>query len=174
MTWKKSKIISKTLDTSINKIKSLRSLEGIRGTLKKEGKKVVFTNGCFDMIHSGHVHLFREAKKLGDVLIVAVNDDRSIRKIKGKSRPIFPLEERLEILEAIEHIDFLFSFPEETPRKAISVLLPDVLVKGEDWKKNEVVGRKEVEEGGGKVVLVPLRKGQSTTSLLEKIIHSYD
>ncbi|UCE43274.1 MAG: adenylyltransferase/cytidyltransferase family protein [Candidatus Aminicenantes bacterium] len=165
-------MISKTLDTSINKIQSLQSLQKIRAVLGEKGKQVVFTNGCFDLIHSGHVFLFKEAKKLGDVLIVAINDDRSIRKIKGATRPIFPLAERLEILEAIEHIDYLIPFPEETPQKVISVLLPDILVKGEDWKRNGVVGRKEVEEAGGKVVLVPLCKGQSTTSLLEKILHS--
>ena len=156
---------------SINKIHSLRIFEKIRIALKKQGKKVVFTNGCFDLIHSGHVFLFKEAKKLGDVLIVAVNDDRSIRKIKGASRPIFPLDERLEILEAIEHIDYLIPFTEETPHKLISVLLPDVLVKGEDWRKDGVVGRKEVEEAGGEVVLVPLCKGQSTSSLIDKISH---
>jgi len=160
------------LVTSINKIQSLRSLEEIRASLKKEGKKVVFTNGCFDLIHNGHVHLFKEAKKLGDVLIVAVNDDESIRTIKGASRPIFPLAERLEILEAIEQVDYLIAFSEETPQKIISVLLPDVLVKGEDWKKNEVVGRKEVEEAGGEVVLVSLRKGLSSSSLLERILNT--
>lgn len=160
--------------TSINKIHSLQSLAEIRETLEKEKKKVVFTNGCFDLIHGGHVHLFREAKKLGDVLIVAVNDDHSIRTIKGPSRPIFPLAERLEILEAIEYIDYLVSFPEETPRQIISVLFPDVLVKGADWKKDEVVGRKEVEEAGGKVVLVSLHKGQSTTSLLERILNTVE
>ena len=106
---------------------------------------------------------------LGDVLIVAVNDDRSIKTIKGDSRPIFPLTERLEILEAIEYIDYLVSFSEETPQKVISTLLPDILVKGKDWKKDDVVGRKEVEEAGGAVVLVSLCEGQSTTSILEKI-----
>ena len=159
---------------SINKIQSLQSLGKIRAALGEEGKKVVFTNGCFDLIHSGHVFLFKEAKKLGDVLIVAINDDQSIRKIKGASRPIFPLAERLEILEAIEHIDYLLPFSEETPQKVISVLLPDVLVKGEDWKKNGVVGREEVEKAGGEVALVTLRQGQSTTALLEKIRHSLD
>lgn len=156
--------------TSINKIQSLPSLEGIRKTLKKQGKKVVFTNGCFDLIHGGHVHLFREAKKLGDVLIVAVNDDRSIRMIKGPSRPIFPLGERLEILDAIEYIDYIVSFPDETPLNVISALLPDILVKGADWKIDEVVGRKEVEEAGGKVVRVSLHKGPSTSSLLQRIL----
>jgi D-beta-D-heptose 7-phosphate kinase/D-beta-D-heptose 1-phosphate adenosyltransferase len=162
------------LATSINKIHSLRNLEEIRAALKREGKRVVFTNGCFDLIHGGHVFLFKEAKKLGNVLMVAVNDDRSIRMIKGPSRPIIPLAERLEILEAIEQVDYLLPFSEETPQRVISILLPDVLVKGKDWKKDEVVGRKEVKEAGGKVVLVPLYKGQSTTSLLEKIIHSLD
>ena len=158
--------------TSINKIHSLRSLGEIRAVLKKEGKRVVFTNGCFDLIHSGHVFLFEKAKNLGDVLVVAVNDDRSIRKIKGASRPIFPLTERLEILDAIEHIDYLIPFAEETPQRVISLLLPDILVKGEDWKKNGVVGREVVEQAGGKVVLVSLYEGQSTSSLLEKIILS--
>lgn len=156
----------------INKIYSLSRLVKIRESLQKEGKKVVFSNGCFDLLHSGHVHVFREAKKLGDVLIVAVNDDRSIKRIKGDSRPIFPLAERLEILEAIEYIDYLVTFSEETPQNVINALLPDVLVKGEDWKRKEVVGGKEVEEAGGEVVLVPLCPGQSTTSLLERIIHA--
>jgi D-beta-D-heptose 7-phosphate kinase/D-beta-D-heptose 1-phosphate adenosyltransferase len=140
--------------------------------LKQQGRKVVFTNGCFDLLHAGHVHLFQKAKELGDVLIVAVNDDRSIRMIKGVSRPIFPLEERLEILAAIEYIDYLVPFPEKTPQKIISILLPDVLVKGADWRMDEVVGREEVEETGGKVVRVPLQKGLSTTSLLERILNS--
>ena len=153
----------------ISKNYPLPRLVKIRTSLKREGKKVVFTNGCFDLIHSGHVHLFQKAKMLGDVLIVAVNDDRSIETIKGASRPIFPLAERLEILEAIEYIDYIISFSEETPQKVISALLPDVLVKGKDWKKDEVVGRKEVEEAGGEVVLVSLCEGQSTTSILEKI-----
>lgn len=116
------------------------------------------------------MHLFEEAKKLGDVLVVAVNDDRSIRTIKGPTRPIFPLAERLEILAAITSIDYLVSFSEETPRKVISTLLPDVLVKGADWRMDEVVGRKEVEEAGGKVVRVSLREGMSTTSLLKRIL----
>jgi rfaE bifunctional protein nucleotidyltransferase chain/domain len=153
----------------IKKIYPLSELVKIRKSLQREGRKVVFSNGCFDLIHSGHVHVFKQAKKLGDVFIVAVNDDRSIKRIKGNSRPIFPLVERLEILEAIEYIDYLIPFSEETPQNVISTLLPDVLVKGEDWKRDEVVGRKEVEEAGGEVVLVPLYEGQSTTSILEKI-----
>lgn len=157
----------------INKFQPLSRLVQIRASLKEEGRKVVFTNGCFDLLHRGHVHVFKEAKKLGDVLIVAVNDDQSIKKIKGISRPIFPLAERLEILDAIEFIDHLISFSEETPKKVIAALLPDILVKGEDWKKDAVVGRKEVEEAGGEVVLVSLCEGQSTSSLLERIAHSF-
>jgi rfaE bifunctional protein nucleotidyltransferase chain/domain len=144
----------------------------VRRTLKKLGKKVVFTNGCFDLIHAGHVRLFREAKKHGDVLVVALNDDASVRKLKGPSRPVFPLAERWEILEAIEAIDYLTSFSEETPQKIIAALLPDVLVKGGDWRPEEVVGKMEVEAAGGKVVIVPYLKGHSTSSIIKKIIRA--
>ena len=133
----------------------------------------MFTNGCFDLLHSGHVFLFREAKKLGDVLIVAVNDDASVRKIKGPRRPIFPLRERLEILDAIQVIDYLIPFSQETPKKVISSLLPDVLVKGGDWNMNEVVGREEVISAGGKVVLLPHLEGQSTSQILSRIIEAF-
>jgi rfaE bifunctional protein nucleotidyltransferase chain/domain len=152
------------------KIRDLGSLSGIRSFLQKKNKAVVFTNGCFDLIHSGHIHLFKEASMLGDVLIVAVNDDESVRKIKGPLRPIFSLAERLEILEAVRFIDYLLPFSEATPLQEISVLLPDVLVKGGDWKREEVVGLKEVEKAGGKVVLVPFLKGQSTSRLLSRIL----
>ncbi len=154
------------------KIQTLSGLKKIRQKLKRRGKKVVFTNGCFDLLHSGHIHIFREAKKRGDVLIVAVNDDASVRKIKGPSRPIFPLDERLEILEALEEIDFLVSFSEETPQKIIASILPDVLVKGGDWKIDEVVGRKEVEEAGGKVAIIPYLEGYSSSDIIRRIIHS--
>ncbi len=154
------------------KIQKLKNLLEIRKRLRADKKKVVFTNGCFDLLHSGHVHLFREAKKLGDVLVVAVNNDASVRKNKGPSRPIFPLKERLEILEACEDIDYLTSFAEETPQRIISRLLPDVLVKGGDWGPDQVVGRKEVEQAGGKVVIIPYLEGRSTSEILEKIFQS--
>lgn len=156
----------------VEKIHKLEDLREIRQELKREGKKVVFTNGCFDLLHSGHIHIFKEAKKQGDVLIVAVNDDFSVRKIKGPSRPIFPLEERLEILEALEEIDYLASFSEETPQKIIASLLPDVLVKGGDWRVEKVVGRREVEEAGGKIVIVPYLEGHSSSEIIERIIRS--
>lgn len=134
-----------------------------------EGKKVVFTNGCFDLLHAGHVWLFKEAKKLGDILIVAVNSDASLQRLKGPKRPVFPLKERLEILAAIEFIDVLTVFSQDTPQKIIALLRPDVLVKGGDWPLDQVVGREEVEESGGRVVLIPYIKGLSTTGLIKKI-----
>lgn len=154
------------------KFKKPADLVKIRNRLKHKGKKVVFTNGCFDLLHSGHIHLFREAKNKGDIFIVAVNDDASIKKIKGTSRPIFPLEERVEILGAIEEIDYLTSFSEETPQKIIAQLLPDVLVKGGDWKPEEVVGKKEVEEMGGEVVIIPYLKGSSSSEIVKRIVSS--
>ena len=154
------------------KIKKFEDLIRIREELRHQNRKVVFTNGCFDLLHSGHIHIFREAKKLGDVFIVAVNEDESVRKIKGESRPIFPLEERLEVLEAIEDIDYLISFAEETPQRVIAALLPDVLVKGGDWAPEEVVGKREVEEAGGKVVIIPYLEGRSTSEIIDRIIES--
>lgn len=154
------------------KIYRQKELVEIREQLRRRKKRVVLTNGCFDLLHRGHIHLFREAKKQGDVMIVAVNDDSSIKKIKGPSRPVFPLEERLEILEALEEIDYLVPFSEETPQKIIASLLPDVLVKGGDWGVEEVVGRREVEGGGGKVVIVPYLEGHSSTDIIERILCS--
>lgn len=151
------------------KIKPLAELRKIRGRLKSQGKRVVFTNGCFDLLHAGHVKLFREAKALGDVLIVALNEDDSIRRLKGPSRPVFPLAERLEVLSAIGDIDYLTWFGEDTPLKAICAILPDVLVKGGDWTPDTVVGRCEVEAAGGRVVIIPTLKGKSTTNIIDKI-----
>jgi rfaE bifunctional protein nucleotidyltransferase chain/domain len=151
------------------KIKKLDELKELREEYRKEGKIVVFTNGCFDVLHSGHIHLFRKAKECGDILIVAVNDDRSVRSLKGAARPVFPLEERLEVLEAIQTIDHLISFAQATPRDLIQALLPDVLVKGGDWKPDEVVGREEVEGAGGKVVIIPYLPGRSSSEILKKI-----
>ncbi len=154
------------------KFKKLADLVKIRNKLKHQDKKVVFTNGCFDLLHSGHIHLFREARKKGDVFIVAVNDDSSIRKIKGTSRPIFPLKERIEILAAIEDIDYLASFSEEIPQKIIARLLPDVLVKGGDWKPEEVVGKREVEDAGGEVEIIPYLEGRSSSDIVKRIVSS--
>lgn len=148
------------------------SPEGLKKVLepeKRKGRRVVFTNGCFDLLHAGHVRLFKEAKKKGDILVVALNDDDSVNRLKGKGRPVFPLEERLEVLSAFEDIDYLTFFGEDTPQKVISFLLPDVLIKGGDWTIDNIVGRREVEEAGGKVVRFPYVKGNSTTEIIERI-----
>ena len=155
-----------------HKLRILDELLRIREELRRQNKIVVFTNGCFDLLHSGHVHIFREAKKLGDVFIVAVNEDESVRQIKGESRPIFPLDERLEVLESIEDIDHLLPFSEETPQRIIAALQPDVLVKGGDWAPEEVVGKEEVAQAGGRVVIIPYLEGRSTSEILERIIQS--
>ena len=152
-----------------NKVKNLVELTKLREIFGREGKTTVLTNGCFDVLHSGHIHLFRQAKKCGDILIVAVNDDLSVRDLKGPARPVFPLEERLEVLEAVEIIDYLTSFSQPTPREVIQALLPDVLVKGGDWKPDEVVGREEVEEAGGRVIIIPYLPGRSSSEILKKI-----
>jgi len=154
------------------KYKKFDELLKIREELRRKERKVVFTNGCFDILHSGHIHLFREAKKMGDVFIVAVNEDESVREIKGGSRPIFPLEERLEVLEAIEDIDYLTTFSEETPQRIIADLLPDVLVKGGDWKPEDVVGKREVEDAGGRVAIIPYLEGRSSSEIVDRIIQS--
>jgi len=155
------------------KIKSAETLRGVRARLRREGKTVVFTNGCFDLLHRGHIRLFRKAKSLGDVLIVGLNTDASVRRLKGLFRPILPLRERQEVLAAVSDIDYLTSFSEETPRRIIAALLPDVLVKGGDWGPNRVVGREEVEAAGGRVVIVPYFKGRSSTSIIGKVLRSF-
>lgn len=152
-----------------SKIKTLEGLHKIRLQMKKSGKTVVFTNGCFDILHAGHIYLLRKAKTYGDVLIVAVNEDDSIRRLKGQGRPVYPLEERMEVLEALEMIDYLIAFSEQTPQKLIAALLPDILAKGGDWGPDEIVGRREVETAGGRVVRIPYQEGLSTSELIEKI-----
>lgn len=151
------------------KVVSPAEILRIRKKLRSLGRRVVFTNGCFDLLHAGHVKLFREAKAQGDILIVGVNDDASIGRLKGCDRPIFPLAERMEVLSAVEFIDYVTWFGEDTPRKIIAALVPDVLVKGGDWTPDKVVGRVEVEAAGGKVVIVPYIKGKSTTSVIDRI-----
>lgn len=151
------------------KIRSLRELLPVRRALEKKGKTVVFTNGCFDLLHAGHVRLFRKAREHGDVLVVALNTDASVRRLKGPTRPVFPLRERLEILSAFADVDYVTWFAEPTPRMIVAALLPDVLVKGGDWGPDRVVGRAEVEAAGGKVVIVPYLQDHSSTSLIDRI-----
>jgi rfaE bifunctional protein nucleotidyltransferase chain/domain len=153
----------------MDKYLTLKEAVALRNAFRKQGKIVVLTNGCFDLLHGGHIHLFKQAKKLGDVLIVAVNDDASIQRLKGLNRPIFPLEERVEVLEAVAYIDFLLSFSQDTPKELIAALLPDILVKGGDWAHDEVVGREEVEGAGGRVVLIPYLPGYSSTAIINRV-----
>jgi D-beta-D-heptose 7-phosphate kinase/D-beta-D-heptose 1-phosphate adenosyltransferase len=136
---------------------------------KRNGRKVVFTNGCFDLLHPGHIRGFEMARQLGDALIVGLNSDSSVRQLKGPTRPVIPEQERTEILCALESVDAVIIFNELTPREVISRLLPDVLVKGGDWPGDQIVGREEVEAAGGRVVSIPIVPGYSTTAILQKI-----
>lgn len=136
---------------------------------KRNGQRVVFTNGCFDLLHPGHVRCLERARALGDLLVVAINSDASVRQIKGGSRPLVPQEERAEILAALAAVDYVAIFDAPTPREMIARLLPDVLVKGGDWGPDEIVGREEVEAAGGRVVSVPLEPGYSTSGILERL-----
>ncbi len=137
---------------------------------KLTGKKIVFTNGVFDLLHAGHIDLLEFAKNSGDYLIVGINDDDSVGRIKGEGRPIYPLAERMEVLEAVMYVDFIIPFSQDTPLELIkSLYRVDVLVKGGDYKSHEVVGRKEVEEAGGKLLLFDFRTHGSTTALINKL-----
>jgi D-beta-D-heptose 7-phosphate kinase/D-beta-D-heptose 1-phosphate adenosyltransferase len=154
----------------MGKVRRHGQLVEIREEARRHGLKVVFTNGCFDVLHAGHVRLFRFAKKQGDILIVAVNSDASVRANKGPDRPVFPLRERLEVLEAVDDIDYLTSFSSKTPLRLIKRLKPDVLVKGADWAADEVVGGPEVARTGGKVVRFPYVKGKSSTEMIRRAL----
>jgi rfaE bifunctional protein nucleotidyltransferase chain/domain len=136
---------------------------------KHNGKRIVFTNGCFDLLHPGHIRTLGAARKLGDALIVGLNSDASVRQLKGPGRPVLPEQERAEILAALECVDAVVIFNEPTPREIIAALLPDVLVKGGDWPGDQIVGREEVEAAGGRVVSVAVAPGYSTSALLQKI-----
>jgi D-beta-D-heptose 7-phosphate kinase/D-beta-D-heptose 1-phosphate adenosyltransferase len=140
--------------------------------LQSAGRKVVFTNGCFDILHSGHIDLLTQARALGDVLVVAINTDQSVSRMKGPSRPIIPEDERAELLNGLNVVDFVCSFDEDTPLQAILKIQPDVLVKGADWTAN-IVGQREVESWGGKVVALPLIKGRSTSGIVERVLTRY-
>jgi rfaE bifunctional protein nucleotidyltransferase chain/domain len=139
------------------------------GRLRAEGRKVVFTNGVFDLLHPGHVRYLQAARAEGDALVVGVNSDRSTRAIKGPARPVVPEEERAEVLAALASVDAVVIFDEETPHEIISLLRPDILVKGADWPADQIVGRDIVEARGGRVVRVAVVAGQSTTSILRRV-----
>ena len=153
-------------------MKTLLTLEEfleIRKQLKAEGKKLVFTNGCFDIIHRGHVDYLNRAKALGDYLVVALNSDESVRKLKGEGRPINKLEDRAFVIANLKAVDFVVSFDEDTPFEIISAIIPDVLVKGGDWSIENIVGRDVVEANGGKVYSLPYVENYSTTNIINKM-----
>jgi D-beta-D-heptose 7-phosphate kinase/D-beta-D-heptose 1-phosphate adenosyltransferase len=152
-----------------SKIKNITQIKKIISRLQAKGKKIVFTNGCFDILHYGHVKYLQDAKKLGDFLVIGVNSDASVRRLKGKSRPIIPAKDRLRTLAALGCVDFLVSFPQDTPRELIKSLQPDILVKGADWKGKTIVGSDIVKNYGGKVKTIKFIPGRSTTKLIRKI-----
>src|SRR5262245_23498102 len=152
-----------------SKIESLESVAERARTLRQSGKKVVFTNGCYDILHPGHIELLSKARALGDVLIVGINTDEWVRRLKGAGRPVCEQAERSGLLGALEMVDFVCTCSEDTPLEAILKIRPDVLVKGADWGVDEIVGRTEVESWGGKVVAVPLVGGKSTTDIVERV-----
>jgi len=139
------------------------------GREKRNGRRVVFTNGCFDVLHPGHIRTLEQARDLGDALIVGVNSDASVRQLKGEGRPLIPQGERAEILAALGCVDAVVIFDQPDPREIVAALLPDVLVKGGDWADNKIIGREEVEAAGGRVVSIPVVPGCSTTEILRKI-----
>ena len=136
---------------------------------RKLGKKIVFTNGCFDLIHAGHVRFLNQAKSLGGVLVVGVNSDASVKRLKGKGRPVLPLSDRIALLEGLKPVDLVVSFSEDTPLRLIQRIKPDVLIKGGDWVADRMVGAEEVREYGGQVVSGIFVKGRSTTGIIRKI-----
>ena len=141
----------------------------VREDLRARGRTLVFTNGCFDILHVGHVRYLAEARRLGDALLVAVNSDRSVRALKGAGRPVTNEAERAEVLAALASVDFVTVFDEESPRALIAELLPDVLVKGGDYGPEEIHGREEVERAGGRVLALPFVEGASTTGIIERV-----
>lgn len=152
-----------------DKIQNLNSLRKIVSRLKKRGKRIVFTNGCFDILHYGHAKYLEDAKRKGDILIVGVNSDASVKRIKGNKRPIINERDRISLIAALESVDYALLFNEDTPLKVIESLKPDVLVKGADWEKGNIVGQDIVSRLGGKAIRIKFIKGRSTSHIIKKI-----
>jgi D-beta-D-heptose 7-phosphate kinase/D-beta-D-heptose 1-phosphate adenosyltransferase len=155
------------------KIVSRAALTRVSRRMAGEGRRLVLTNGCFDLLHAGHVRLLERARRLGDALVVAVNGDASVRRLKGPGRPIVGEKERMEILAALESVDYVVRFGEETPDRLIKAVRPRILVKGGDWGRSRIVGRETVESDGGRVRVLPLSKGVSTTRIVDRILKRF-
>ena len=155
------------------KIISLTGLLRKVKALRRKNKRIVFTNGCFDILHFGHIKYLQDAKAKGDYLVVAVNSDRSIKKIKAKNRPVIQESDRLKTIAALESVDFAVLFHEDNPLKLIQAIKPDVLIKGSDWSKSRIIGAGFVESYGGKVATVKLIPGRSTSKIIEKIVRDF-
>ena len=157
----------------MGKVLSLNALMKARRALRRKNKKVVFTNGTFDIIHRGHVEYLAKSKALGDVLVVGLNTDASIRKIKGPKRPINPNADRAAVLSSLASVDYVCFFGDETPHELISKIVPDVLVKGADWNADAIVGKDVVERHGGVVKTIRLTPGRSTTNVIQRVLNAY-
>ncbi len=157
----------------MNYVKNIDELTAIRNDLKRQNKKVVFTNGVFDILHAGHVDYISKAKEKGDVLIVGVNSDSSVKRIKGELRPIVPQHERAFIISSLKPVDYVVIFDEDTPNEIINKLIPDVLVKGADWSLEKIVGREIVEANGGKVETIEFVNDRSTTNIIKTVLERF-
>ncbi len=155
------------------KVLTLDELKLERERLRRQNRVVVFTNGCFDLLHPGHVRYLCQARELGDALIVALNSDRAVRELKGPARPILTEQERAEVIAALGCVDYVTIFDDVSPREVIAELLPDVLVKGGDWSLDQIIGREEVEAAGGRVLSLPFLEGCSTSEIIERIVDRY-
>lgn len=155
------------------KIVSQKKLIKILRCLKKQGKKIVFTNGCFDLLHVGHVRYLNRAKQFGDILVVGLNTDNSVRTLKGEKRPLVPQRERAEVLGGLAAVDYVAFFGEDTPFNLIRQLHPGVLVKGADYKMKDIVGNNFMKQNSGKVVRIPLAKSFSTSNLIRDVVRKY-
>lgn len=156
-----------------NKILPLSKLKDVVLRLKSAKKRIVFTNGCFDLIHWGHIKYLQDARKKGDILVVGINSDSSVKRIKGKNRPVINERDRVRLIAALECVDYAVLFREDTPLKLIGLIKPDVLVKGADWNKNNIVGKDIVLNNGGSVTTIKFIKGYSTSNLIKKIAERF-
>lgn len=165
----KTVIYRVTQEVVADKLKNLAELTAIAAQARKDGKVVVFTNGCFDLLHRGHVHILRQAKASGDILIVGINSDRSVHSIKGPKRPILPQSDRIELIAAMEMVDYVIVYDEPDPYNLIAAIKPNLLAKGGDWSAEKIIGADIVERDGGRVAVIPYLPGNSTTEIIERI-----